>query len=259
MTIDLFLETAALFLALAAVLMQPKRNPDEPASWRNLSAVGRILLAVIVIVGIVKIGKSIRDATAQRMERDAHAKEVAQLNSNITDLRETNTHLIKVMSVADGYNALVSGTVTFQRAVGEPEIKHALENMFLKYAHVNLEAKNKLGVYHGRIDYGVHPLLWKYRRLSEIQSAPELVRLRESVPPGAIDRSYYFELRCSGLKIFSDAKIQYAHFGPSDRLDAHLEVFSWWHDFQALYAIEHVFIDKITIEELGDIPIHKAL
>ncbi len=259
MSVDLILEGAALFLALAAILMQPKRDPNAPASFRNLSTAGQLLLTVIVVVGALKIGKAIRDADLQQREREAHAREVKQLDDNLTDLRETNRHLIKVMSVADGYNALVSGTVTFTRPVSENEIRHTLENLFLKYALVTLHARNKLGAYEGRIDYGVHPMLSKYRRLSEVGSSTDMIKLRGTVPSWALNDSYYFELRCAGLKILNDEKIQYARFGRSDTLDADVKIFEQWGDFRHLYAVDRMFLDHITIEELGDIGINKQL
>ena len=253
------MESAALFLALAAVLLQPKRDPEGPASWRNLSASGQLLLVVIIFVGVLKIGKVIHDSAVQQAERDSHVREVKQLNDSLADLRDTNKHLIKVMSVADGYNALVSGTVVFTRPVSENQIRETCENLFLKYALIVLEARNKLGVYYGRVDYGVQPTLWKYRRLSEIEASPELLKLKAAVPDTALDRAYYFELRCAHLKILNGEKVQYVRFARTDTMNADVMVLPQWPDFQRLYPVDQVYLEKVTIEELGDMPIRRRL
>jgi hypothetical protein len=260
MSIELLLEIAAFILAVSAVLLQPKRDPAAAPSWRNLSRAGRFLLSVIVVVALLNIAKTIRDDKARRAASDAQRAEVARLNANLTELRDTNRYLIKVMSVADGYNALVTGVATFKRPVGEYEIQKALENVFLKYAHVELVAINKLGRHTGRIDYGVQPVLHKFLRISTA-ATPELERLKRV---GVRDRTklehaYYFEVRCSRLKILNDERVQYARFSNTDQLDARLDVFNYWEDYRRLYVVDQLYLDKITIEELGPIDISSSL
>lgn len=149
------IEGIPVSLALSALLLQPRRNSSEPPSWRNLTGAGRLVLLLILLEGAAKLAKYASDSPATR-------EAAGRQEATVADPRTTNQLLIKVMSVADGYNAHVLGVVTFDRELPGPRVEEALRNLFLKYVSIELKAQNRLGVYRGRIDNGAQPAVFRY-------------------------------------------------------------------------------------------------
>ena len=255
MSLGTLIELLTLTIALTGLLLQTRRDPSAPPSWRNLSRGGRLVLVVLVVLASVKIYKGQIDSAAQRKASEAGAKRFTELQASNEDLLSTNKHLIKVMSVASGYNALLSGMVVFKEVPTQKIVEEVLRNIFLKYAEVEISASNRLGKYIGRMDYGAHPELRRYLNAQRIQDDPELKRIRDLVPEPQWSRAFYYEIRCASLKILNRENIQYARFDPLERIEVRARVFDWWRDFRSLYGVDILYIDKLTIEELGDTPI----
>jgi len=258
MSLGLAIEILSLALALGGLLLQTRRDPGAPPSWRNLSRGGRLILILLVVVASVKIVKNQQDGIAQRKATEARAAEMAKLQASNTDLLSTNQHLIKVMSVASGYSALLSGVVIFERVPNERKVEETLRNLFLKYAEIEITASNRLGTYQGRVDYGTHPEVRRYLNIQHVQEDPILLRLQGRIPEHQWPLAFFFEIRCANLKILNQEKIQYARFDQNERLQASVRVFDWWRDFRSLYGVRTLYIDKLTIEELGEVPIEKT-
>lgn len=237
-----------MIIALNGLLFQTKKKPEGPVHWRNVNLFGRILFAsIIFLTGLNIIGSYTNEKK--------HTNEVNQFLTSQNELKEINRHLIKVMSVADGYNAIIRGVVVFRKDVNEIQIRSALENLFLKYAEIDLYAKNKLGEYQGRIDYATHPEVRKFLRLSEVEPDSYFYRYRLD----SFGSSYFFEIRCSGIKILNEEKIQYARFSPDEHLHVQAKTFEWSRDFGRLYLVEMVMIDEIEIEELENVRLGEML
>ncbi len=272
MSLGIAIELLSLALALGGLLLQTRHDPDAPLSWRNLSKGGRLILLLLVVVASVKIVKNQQDGAAQSKAADASASKMAELQASAdasaarmaklqasnTDLLSTNQHLIKVMSVASGYSALLSGVVIFERATDGRRVEEALRNLFLKYAEIEITASNRLGTYQGRVDYGAHPEVRRYLNLQRVQDDPILLRLQGRVPEHQRSQAFFFEIRCANLKILNQEKIQYARFDPNEQLRVSARVFDWWKDFRSLYGVRSLYVDKLTIEELGETPIEKT-
>jgi hypothetical protein len=275
MVLSVAIGIVSLLIALNGLIYQPKKDPSGPATWSNISRLGKCLFALILIINLLNVAKTIYDSEEQSREvnrRDKAIKELLESQRSLTatnevlkstmklsilqqaELREINQHLIKVMSVADGYNATIRGVVRFRGNVSESQIRGALTNLLLKYARVEIKASNKLGTYSGRIDSGAHPEVRKFLALSQKEDGYISSKYRD-MPAG----SYYFEIRCSKLKILSNEKIQYAQFHPNDRLQVLIRHFEWSKDFGRLYNVAVVLLDEIEIEELQKVPIGKTL
>lgn len=260
MFLKLFIEGVAVSLAVAGLLLQPKKDSSRPPSWANLTGVGRIILGLILIAGFAKTVKAISDERSAAAQRVRQAEVIEQQKNDLADLRETNAHLIKVMSVAGGYNAQLHGVVTLRRASSEAQVRDAIENLFLKYAFVTLNASNKLGEYSGRVDYGTHPELRRYRAASALGSDTELTVHAADLSPSERSRSFYFEVRCGSLKILNHDRIQYVRFANDHPVSAKVESYPVaWRDFQQLYGVERIYLDRIVIEELGEVTLNHLL
>jgi len=236
---------------MTGLLLQPRRSPDDPPSWRNLSRAGRLVLVLLVVVTVAKIVKSQGEAISQRQASEASAKK-------LTELQATNQRLIKVMSVSGGYSALLSGVVVFEQPPDQQRVEEALRNLFLKYAEVDIEASNQFGTYQGRVDYGAHPEVRRYLSFERIHDDPDLVRYRDQVPRQRWPQAFFYEIRCANLKILNDDKIEYVRFDPQEEIRVQARVFDWWRDFRSLYGVQSLYIDSLTIEELGKIPIDRT-
>jgi hypothetical protein len=246
---DFLIEGIAVALALSALLLQPRRNPAEPASWKNLSNAGRLVLFLVLLAGTAKIVKQVTDSVAAR--RSAIRQE-----NTITDLRATNQLLVKVMSVADGYNAHVLGIAVFKKDLPGPRLEEALRNIFLKSLSIDLRASNSLGFYTGRIDYGAHPVLFKYLNVSRLESTTPLLSSLPSLSEQERSRSFFFDIRCANLKILNQDKIEYARTEGDPRVWGDVTIFpDSWSDFRTFYGLQEIFVDKVTLEELGDVEI----
>lgn len=247
------IEGIAVALALSALLLQPRRNPSEPPSWRNLSGAGRLVLLLILLAGTAKVAKQMSDSAARR-------EAAVRQDATIEDLRATNQHLIKVMSVADGSDAHVLGVVTFDRELPGLRVEEALRNLFLKYVSIELKAQNRSGVYCGRSDYGAHPAVFRYLNVARLESSTPLLSSLPALSAAERARSFYFDIRCTNLKVLCDSKIQYANFDRDPPVAGQIEMLpEMWRDFRALYGVERVFVDRVTIEELGDVTINRSL
>lgn len=258
MSLGIAIELLSLALALGGLLLQTRHDPNAPLSWRNLSKGGRLILLLLVVVASVKIVKNQQDGAAQSKAADASEARMAKLQASNTDLLSTNQHLIKVMSVASGYSALLSGVVIFERAIDGHRVEEALRHLFLKYAEIEITASNRLGTYQGRVDYGAHPEVRRYLNLQRVQGDPIMLRLLGRVPEHQRAQAFFFEIRCANLKILNQEKIQYARFDLNEHLRVSARVFDWWKDFRSLYGVQSLYIDKLTIEELGEVPIEKT-
>jgi hypothetical protein len=264
----------ALLIAMNGLLYQPKKDASAPATWSNINTVGKLLFLLIILINVLNIVKSIYDSYTREIEITKRNSEITQLMDSQQaligkqeELKDINGHLIKVMSVADGYNAIIRGVVTFRRRVSDSQIRDALNNLFLKYAEVKISAVNRLGRYEGKIDYASHPEVRKFLNLSDGQAHDQgrsifnkyrdiLSRHSHDTP---IDIGYYFELRCTHIKILNGDKIQYARFQPNEILEVTAERFLWSSDFGRLYNVSSVFIDEIEIQELGTVTIRDVL
>jgi hypothetical protein len=237
-----------MIIALNGLLFQTKRNIEGPAHWRNLNLFGRIFFALVMFLTGLNI-------LAIYTNENKHTNEVNQLLISQNELKEINRHLIKVMSVADGYNAIISGVVTFNKEVNEIQIRSAIANLFLKYVEIDIQAENKLGIYHGRIDYGAHPEVRKYLNLSNVEFNNNLSIEKQHFPRN----SYFYEIRCSGVKILNDDKIQYARFNLNEKINVKTKKFDWSSDFRRIYNVESVFIEECIIEELETFHLNKTI
>lgn len=249
MPFELLLEVIGVALAIGGLLLQTKKNATAPSSWANLSTAGRIVLALVVLAGTLRIQKSRVDSAAQQTSS-------ARQRAVIDSLQATNQYLIKVMSVAGGYSARLHGIVTFARSPTDVEVRHALQNLFFKFAAVDLTASNRFGNYRGRVDYGAHPEVYLFRNLAAMTHEPGLLPADLSIPEDERVRSFYFDVRCSALKILNDDKIQYAQF-PGDA-PVHAQITTWpgaLRDFQSLYGVTYLRVYRIDLEELGSVPI----
>lgn len=247
MLLTIVILIVTMFVALNGLIYQPKKDVNKLVSWKNMNVTGKILFGLIILFTVLNIAKNIDEVKA----RDS---KINELITSQRELKEINSHLIKVMSVADGYNALIRGVVSFRINVNEAQIRDALKNLFLKYAEIDLKAENKLGKYNGRIDYATHPEVRKFLHLSEMEPGyfSRYPRHFSGIP-------YFFEIRCSGIKILNESKIQYARFSPEERLNVQVNTFEWSRDFGRLYHIEMVMIDEVEIEELGKVKLDKML
>jgi hypothetical protein len=252
MNLGALIELIALILAVSALLVQPKKNPSAPPAWKNLNPAGRVLLALILVAGGIKLTKSKLDAEAQQRARERQ-------QAVIDSLQETNRHLIKVMSVAGGYNARLHGVITFSSSPSESRIRDALKNLFLKYASVELAVAGRAGTYRGRVDYGAHPEVYRFLSASQVDPESGLIPNRIALPPPSQGRAFYFEVRCPALKILNDDKIQYVRYSSDLPMQARVVTFpEMWRDFRRLYGIESLEVHRIDIEELGSIRIMGA-
>jgi len=232
---------ASTFVALNGLLYQPKKDPNGPPNWKNISSTGKILFGIMLLLAALSITQTIYSSLTQKNE--------------ISELVEINNQLIKVMSVADGYNALVTGIVVFDRPMTEVQIRAALQNLFLKYVEIDLSAANKLGSYKGRIDYGAHPEVRKFLRVSEESDSELSNRYMQFLSP----TSYFFEVRCSRLKILSPQKIQYARMSADEQIRAEVIPAPMYRDFRRLYNIRDIFIGDLVIEELDKLRLDKRV
>jgi hypothetical protein len=249
MNLGTLVELIALALAVSGLLLQPKKDPSAPPSWRNLSTAGRIILGLILVAGVIKLTKSKLDGEAQ-----ARARERQQ--AVIDSLQESNRHLIKVMSVSGGYNARLHGVVTFDGYPSESRIEEALRNLFLKFASVELSVASQGGRYQGRVDYGAHPEVYRYLNLRTVGSSSTLIPADLQRPGLSDGRSFYFEVRCPALKILNDEKIQYVRYASDPPMQARVVTLpEIWADFRRLYGIRDLAVYEIDIEELGKVRI----
>lgn len=251
MFIELLIGIATLIIALNGLIYEPKKDPKGPVSWKNINRYGKLLIGLLVLLIALQLTKSFFDQVASSKQND----QIEELLTSQDELQDINQHLIKVMSVADGYNAAIRGMVIFRSTVTENQIRDALRNLFLKYAEIEIQAYNKLGQYEGRIDHASHPEVRKFLRLSDIDEDSEYNRYREM----RSENSYFFEIRCSNIKILNQYKIQYARFDPYEKLDVQVRTFSWSRDFNRIYNVAGIYIRDIEIEELDILPIEKYL
>lgn len=255
MFIIIAIVVASMFVALNGLLYQPKKDSTKPVSWQNINLVGKILFGLVILLAILATTKSIYDEGNYEKEIKSRNDRITGLIESQRELKEINNHLIKVMSVADGYNAIIRGVITFKQSVDDTQIRNALKNLFLKYAEVDLKAENKLGEYRGRIDYAAHPEVRKFLHLSNLEPDSYFSRYQNY----SNHRSYYFEIRCSRIKILNPDNIQYARFSPDEDLHVRVNTFEWSRDFGRLYYVEKIMIDEIEIEELEKITLQKTL
>lgn len=243
-----------MILALNGLVLQPKKNPQKSTSWKNLNNTGKILFVIIVLMSLLIIIKNSIDEKSR--------------NKEIAEQKEINRHLIKVMSVADGYNVIIRGVAVFNRQRNEQQIRDALKNIFLKYAEINIQAENKLGSYKGKIDYATHPEVRRFLNLQESDRESFYYKYHELLtesrykyyrPPSFEPLPYFFEIRCSGLKILNNDNIQYARFNENEYINIKAKTFEWSRDFSRIYHIGIVIIDEVEIEELGKYYLRKLL
>lgn len=247
------IEGIAVALALSALILQPRRNPAEPPSWRNLSTAGRLVLLLVLLAGVAKVAKQVSDSTAARQAANRQ-------ESKIADLGTTNQLLVKVMSVSNGYNAHVLGVVVFDRDLQKPRVEEALRNLFLKYVSIELNAENRLGVYHGRIDYGAHPEVFRYLNFARLDASTPLLSSLPDLTAEERARSFFFDIRCANLKILNGDNIQYVRTDGDRPVAGDIDMMPMmWGDFRRLYGVDRIFVDRITTEELGDVTIHRSL
>lgn len=255
MILTIIIILASTFVALNGLLYQPKKNPDGPIAWGNVSSTGKILFAVILLLSFLSVAQSIYDNVSKNKELEAREARIDELILSQAELKLINAHLIKVMSVADGYNALLTGVIVFRQPTTETKIRAALQNLFLKYAEIEITTQNQLGTYKGRIDYGAHPEVRRFLRLPLTASSEYFGRYRSFATPTA----YFFEMRCSRLKILNHDKIQYARMNSDERLHATVRGFEWARDFQRLYNIDEILVDKLVIEELDTLFLNQRI
>jgi hypothetical protein len=225
---------ASTLVALNGLIYQPRKNPNSPPSWSNINRTGKTLFCIILLLAAMSIIQTIYNNLNKQ-------KEIYDLVQSQKELKETNNQLIRVVSVADGYNALIDGVVEFNKPMSENKVREALQNLFLKYVEIEIGAQNKLGLYTGRVDYGAHPEVRKFLRMN------------------SNGMSYSFEIRCSKLKILNAQKMQYARMSQSERIYAKVKVFEWYSDYQRLYGVRRIEIRNLTIEELDRLPINQTI
>ncbi len=253
MSLGILVELFALVLAVSALLVQPKKNPAAPPSWPNLNAAGRLILLLIVAAGITKLVKHRLDAEGQQRSR-AHQEAV------IDSLQQSNRHLIKVMSVAGGYNARLHGVVRFAGTPSETKVRTALANLFLKFASVELSGVSKGETYRGRVDYGAHPEVARFLNLTRVNRDSELIPAHLAAMPASGSTAFYFEVRCPALKILNADQIQYVRYSSDPPMQARVVTMpEAWRDFRQLYGVDKLDVYRIDIEELGSVQIKQPL
>jgi hypothetical protein len=253
MALDTIAELLTLGLAIAAILVDPKRDQSARTSWSNLTSLGRMTLIAILCLSVLKLAKMAGDQSSALQKDQERQQEVARL-------RETNDYLIKAVSVGSGYNAVITGVATFYTPPSEHQTEKALENLFLKYAEIKLSAVNDFGVFEGRIDHGTHPEPRLYLRLTAIDSdGYDFHEIRRYVPRPLWPRSVAFKIRCGNLKLLNAQNIQYVVVNNGGGVRAQATKVSFWSDFKSLYGVSSVYLDRVTIEEIGDIPLHQRL
>ena len=209
MSLSVVIEILALALALCGLLLQTRRDPNLQPSWRNLSWAGRLILVLLIAIAAFKVVKGNQDAEAARRAR-------AETKKSYDSLLAVNNQLVRVMSVASGYSAQISGVIVFAITPDQDNVEKALENLFLKFAEVEVVASNRLGEFHGRVDYGAHPDVFRFLNLQRIQEDPLLVQLRDRVPASERPRAFFFMIRCGNFKMLNADKVQYARLAPND-------------------------------------------
>lgn len=245
MAISILIAIATFIIALNGIVFQTKKNPDGPVHWRNSNTYGKVLFGLIVLLAVLSL---IDNCNSEKK----HRKEVERLLEAQDSLKMINQRLIKVVSVSSGYNALIKGVVTFNRARSDYEIRTAINNAFLKCIEIELTANNSLGNYKGRVDHGLHPETRRYLPLLRQTENADMLRYRNISP----QNSYYFEARCANLKILNEEKIQYIRMGETgEQINANLSRSSWYSSCLRLYDIYEIFLDEIEIEELGPVKI----
>jgi hypothetical protein len=240
-----------------------------------LSKKGYIGVTLLLLSSVIALSSDIfkdykedqdKHRTAEEMaKKDAQNKEEskrkdAQIHSLIesqNELKQINRHLVKVMSVANGYNALIRGAVSFRSTRDVSNIEDAIKNLLIKYVSIKIEAHNKLGVYLGEVDYGTHPVVKRYLNLAYIDNDMFLSKYRNMI--NTPRPQYFFEVRCGNLKILNEDKIQYARLDHTDSLKISVKPFPHSRDFGRLYNVETVVIDEVQIEELGTFPVNENL
>lgn len=234
-----------IILALNGLLFQTKKDANGTSSWSNLNTTGRILLILILSLGILNIAKGLYDDQTNALET--------------AKLKKANERLMKVVSVSSGYNALIRGVVSFSRPVSEDRFRDAAKNLFLKYVSVDLYAENKEGRYEGKVDFGTHPELWKFRNLSQISDGAILSKYRDVLSGVPKNQIFFYEIRCSNLKILSQEKIQYTKLDDTDDLKVIVQERLGYIDFGQVYNVKSIYIDEVQIEELGNYKIGELL
>ncbi len=256
MILSIIILLITTIVALNGVLYEPRKDPDKPISWRNINLMGKILILILICLFVLSAIREIIDGRSHLKELKSRDEKIDLLLHTQAELVKTNNHLIKVMSVADGYNALITGVIVFRDRPGdENKIRDVLQNILLKYVEIKFRAVNELGVYHGRIDYATHPEVRKFLHLSEGIETEYFSRYEEYYSR----LSYFFEIRCTNVKILSNEKVQYAKMSENDLFDINVNKFSWDRDFYRIYDIMFVKLDKLTIEELGEYPLNSEL
>jgi len=256
MIIKSFIQIIPTVLALAGLLMQPKKDIDKPISISNINKAGILMCVVILILGAASTFQMIDSEKKSKVDKDELKQHNSTLQSQLSMLLDSNRILTKVVSVGDGYNAHIRGTIKFRKRKSESEIKSALKNLFSKFVNINLVAYNELGKHQGRIDHSVNPHIRRFRRVSEITSNSDLIRHVDTSMLGPY--SYFFEVKVENLKILNKDKIQFVMINGST-LETTVEEFSHWRDFGSLYNVDHIYISDLVVEELSDYSINKHL
>ena len=155
--------------------------------WQKvLSKKGYIGIILLLISSVITLSRDIfkdykedqgKRRTAEEIaQKDAQNKEESarkdmQIKSLLeaqNELKQINRHLVKVMSVANGYNALIRGVVSFRSTRDANNIEDAIRNLIIKYVSIKIEAQNNLGMHLGEVDYGTHPVIERYLNLAQI-------------------------------------------------------------------------------------------
>ncbi|MDU9048011.1 MAG: hypothetical protein Q3M30_04125 [Candidatus Electrothrix sp. Rat3] len=280
------------FIALNGLLYQPKKDPNDSVNWSNINFFGRVLFCLLVLLALLNIIKIYGDEKTHQDDLLSHNKQKEKLLKSQEDLRnnnkklianqielkgqnkrlsesqnelkDENKHLIKVMSVANGYNAVISGVVSFEKEKSDSDLRDALRNLLLKYVEINISASNKFGDYKGKVNYGTQPVVRRFLSIAGLK-LNELLRTDRRTTTKILEyhnclgSSYYFELRVSNLKILNSDKIQYAEFGPQNSIKASAYIFDSHKDFQRIYNVNCIVIGEIEIEEIGTLPINEQM
>jgi hypothetical protein len=166
------------------------------------------------------------------------------LLSEVKNLSAVNGHLMKVISVANGYDVILRGAIMMRKPYTESNLRHALANI-LKGIEVFFKARNMLGEYDGGLHSEARILKYILLPIKGFEEYGRYISNTSGV-------SYYFEVEFDKVKILNKEKIQYAKFDTSDKFSVDVRTSYTGDIYVSLYHVDTLIISKVEIVELEE-------
>ena len=245
-------------IGLNGVLFQPKKNPDEKVSWKNINSWGKALLASLIVLGMLSIIQTIQtDKKNKIKEETLETEKIEQrirFENEKAEQKDFSNYLIKVASICEGYTVIIRGTVDFYHSPMDTELKNTLKNMWFKYLDCKILAENKFGNYEGNLFASYPPLIQRYLNLRVEKPQSEFINRFES---SDYMNPFFFELNFSNVKIVNEEKIMFAKHGQS-KIDIRVNKTAFANDFNRLYGVRQITISDIILNDYEPIEINET-